>query len=135
MDFFSNPTNLMFLALALLSGALLAWPKLTNRHQAFSPMEVTQLINHQHAVIIDIRSKDDFSIGHLPKAKHIPNDILADKVNNLARNKETPIIVVCQNGNQSARACSVIQKAGYTKVGNLAEGILGWQKAGLPLVK
>jgi rhodanese-related sulfurtransferase len=135
VDFFSNPTNLMLLALALLSGGLLAWPALTRRHHALSPAEATHLINQRHAVIIDIRPKDDFAMGHLPKAKHIPFDILTDKINALTLNKETPVIVVCNNGIQSARACAIIQKAGYPQVGTLADGIQGWQKAGLPLIK
>lgn len=135
MDFFANPTNLMFLALALLSGGVLAWPALTRRHHALSPTEATQLINQRHAVIVDIRAKDDFAMGHLPKAKHIPFDILTDKIGSLSRNKKTPVIVVCNNGIQSARACAMIQKAGYAQVGTLADGIQGWQKAGLPLIK
>ena len=125
----------MFLALALLSGGLLAWPALTSRHHALSPAEATHLINQRHAVIVDIRRKEDFAMGHLPKAKHIPFDILTDKISNLTRNKETPVIVVCNNGIQSARACAMIQKAGYAQVGTLADGIQGWQKAGLPLIK
>lgn len=135
MDFFSDITNLILLTLALLAGGLLAWPALTRRHHALTPTETTQLINRRNALVIDIRTKEDYSLGHLPQAKHIALDTLADKAETLSRNKAVPIIVVCQTGTRAERACSTLKKVGYSEVFSLAGGIVTWQKENLPLIK
>ena len=135
MNFFADTTNLMLLALAALSGGLLAWPVLMRNTSGLDPMQTTQLINRRNALIIDIRTPEDFAAGHLPQAKHIALDTLANKVPQLGRSKTTPVVVVCQTGLRSQRACATIRTAGYAEVFNLEGGILAWQKSGLPLVK
>ena len=124
MNFFADTTNLMLLALAALSGGLLAWPVLMRNANGLDPTQVTQLINRRHALIIDIRAPE-----------HIALDTLASKAPQLGRNKATPVVVICQTGLRSQRACATIRTAGYAEVFNLEGGILAWQKAGLPLVK
>lgn len=135
MNFFADTTNLMLLALAALSGGLLAWPVLMRNTSGLDPMQTTQLINRRNALIIDIRTPEDFAAGHLPQAKHIALDTLANKAPQLGRSKTTPVVVVCQTGLSSQRACATIRTAGYAEVFNLEGGILAWQKSGLPLVK
>lgn len=135
MNFFADTTNLMLLALAALSGGLLAWPVLTRNTSGLDPSQITQLINRRNALIIDIRASEAFAAGHLPQAKHISLDNLASKAPHLGRNKTTPIVIVCQTGLRSQRACAMVRTAGYAEVFNLEGGILAWQKSGLPLVK
>jgi rhodanese-related sulfurtransferase len=135
VNFFADTTNLMLLALAALSGGLLAWPVLMRNANGLDPTQVTQLINRRHALIIDIRAPEAFAAGHVPQAKHIALDTLASKAPQLGRNKATPVVVICQTGLRSQRACATIRTAGYAEVFNLEGGILAWQKAGLPLVK
>ena len=125
----------MLLALAALSGGLLAWPVLMRNTSGLDPIQTTQLINRRNALIIDIRTPEDFAAGHLPQAKHIALDTLANKAPQLGRSKTTPVVVVCQTGLRSQRACATIRTAGYAEVFNLEGGILAWQKSGLPLVK
>ncbi|MCC7006453.1 MAG: rhodanese-like domain-containing protein [Ottowia sp.] len=133
MHFFYDSTNLMLMVLALLAGGLLAWPALTRKRTTLPAAQVTHLINKNNAIVIDVRTDSAFAQGHLPHAKHIPLDQLASKVAHLARDKNTPLVVVCQTGVQSARAVNTIKQAGYTQVFDLEGGLFAWQKMGLPL--
>ncbi|MGI4856828.1 MAG: rhodanese-like domain-containing protein [Janthinobacterium lividum] len=135
MKFFSDYTNLILIAIAIISGALLAWPMVMRRGRGLSSQDATQLINRRNAVVIDIRGADAFAAGHLPQARHLAFADLAGKAPQVAKNKNTPVIVVCQSGVQSAKAEALLKTAGYAEVYVLDGGINGWQKAGMPIVK
>jgi len=134
VKFFSDYINLVLIAIALISGALLAWPAVMRRGRGLSSPDAIQLINRRNAVVVDIRSAEAFAAGHLPQARHLPLADLSAKAAQVAKNKSIPIIVVCQGGVQSAKAQTVLSGAGYTEVYGLDGGIDGWKKAGMPVV-
>lgn len=86
------------------------------------------------ASVIDVRTPNEFSGGHIPGAKNINfNDALfSEKVNVL--DKEARYIVNCQMGGRSARATSLMQELGFKNAMNLEGGINAWKEAGLPVV-
>ncbi|MGI4855780.1 MAG: rhodanese-like domain-containing protein [Janthinobacterium lividum] len=135
MKFFSDYTNLILIAIAIVSGALLAWPVMMRRGRGLSSQDATQLINRRNAAVVDIRGADAFATGHLPQARHLAFADLAAKASQVVKNKNTPVIVVCQSGVQSARAEALLKTAGYAEVYTLDGGLDGWQKAGMPVVK
>lgn len=71
----------------------------------------------QGAVIVDVRTKGEFSGGHVNGSINIPLDQLK---NNLKRfkDKNQPIITCCASGMRSASAKSILKSAGYTNVYN-----------------
>lgn len=99
-----------------------------------SPQEATQLINHQDAVLVDLRSTDAFKTGHIVGAISIPFAELENKSKKLEKYKSKPIILVCATGVESARATSMLMKTGLTAL-ILAGGIRSWRDAEMPLVK
>jgi rhodanese-related sulfurtransferase len=135
VKFFSDYINLVLLAIAVISGALLAWPVIMRRGRGLSTQDATQLINRRNAVVIDIRGADAFVAGHLPQARHVALTDLTAKATQIAKNKATPVIIVCQSGAQSAKAQKILQTAGYAEVYSLDGGLDGWQKAGMPVIK
>lgn len=136
MKFFADYINLVLIAIALISGALLAWPAFSRRGgKGLSTLEATQLINRKHAIVLDIRSSDEFNNGHLPQARNLSLDTLAEKVGQVAKNKTAPILLVCKNGHSSAKAQSVLRQLGYAETFSLQGGVDAWQQAGLPVVK
>lgn len=137
MTFFSDYNNLALIAIALVSGGLLAWPAITRRTTGASinTTQATQLINKHNAVVVDIRDAVEFAAGHLPQAKSAPLAEVAGKAAGLAKNKSHPIIVVCQTGKLSGKAHAAIKEAGYSEVYSLEGGVNAWRLAGLPLVK
>lgn len=98
--------------------------------------EATQLINREDAIVIDTRTKDEFTKGHISGARHIPqNELQGSKISTIEKYKNTPIIVACESGARSSGAANILVKAGFEQVYNLSGGIAEWRSANLPLVK
>jgi rhodanese-related sulfurtransferase len=129
--------NWMLVALAVASGAMLAWTfigsKLSGIEQA-DTLKATRLFNDD-ALILDVREDKEFASGHIPKAKHIPLGKLSSRMQELDKFKSQPILVTCRSGQRSARACGMLKKAGFETVYNQAGGILAWERANLPTTK
>jgi rhodanese-related sulfurtransferase len=97
------------------------------------PIAAVQLINSD-AVVIDLRSVDTFSQGHIVGARNIPADELDAKMNNLEDLKSKPIVAVCDAGVTSTKAVNTLREAGFESVFGLKGGMSGWGQAGLPVV-
>ena len=74
-------------------------------------------LKNKGAIILDVRSKSEFSGGHIKGAMNIP---VSDLQNNLSKlkDKNKPIITCCASGMRSASAKSILQNAGYKEVYN-----------------
>lgn len=128
--------NLLLVGLALVSGGLLLWPLLKRGggSATLGPLEATQLINHDNAVIVDIRSEKDFTLGSLAGARNLPQAVLAERASELVRFKARPLLLICDNGQQSTRAIATFKDVGFSDVHALAGGVAAWKTAALPLV-
>ncbi|MBY4946154.1 rhodanese-like domain-containing protein [Cupriavidus respiraculi] len=137
MNFFTDYNNLALIAVAIVSGGLLAWPTISRGAggKSVNPAAATQLINRRGAVVVDIRDTAEYTKGHLPQARSAPLQELSARAAGLAKDKGAPIIVVCQTGQRSAKAHAALKEAGYGEVYSLEGGVTAWQQAGLPLVK
>lgn len=104
--------------------------------KAVSPTELTLKVNRENAVVIDIRAEDDFKKGHITDARNIRQEQL-DKaqLSGLEKQKDTPIIVVCQAGISAHKAAASLMKQGFTQVSVLQGGMGAWTGASLPVVK
>jgi rhodanese-related sulfurtransferase len=85
------------------------------------------------ALLIDVREPDEWRAARIPGARLIPLDELPQRVGELDPNRE--IILVCRSGNRSASATAYLQRAGFSRVRNLAGGLIAWARAGLPVVR
>ena len=84
--------------------------------------------------IVDVRNTDEYHgpMGHIPEARLIPLDELNDRLAEI--DPDQPVVTVCRSGGRSAQACFILQKAGYSKVANLAGGMLRWRADGHSVV-
>jgi rhodanese-related sulfurtransferase len=119
----------------VLVAALLIYNLLQGNKGSVEPVGATDLINHQDAVVVDVRPAADYQKGHIINAINIPSNGFANQVNSLNKYKDRPIIISCRSGSQSQAACQQLRKAGFEKVFNLRGGILAWQSASLPLTR
>lgn len=134
MQFIHN--NIWLFMIAVISGLMLLWSFVGNRLRGIREADTAaalQLINHKDAVVLDVREASEFKGGRLLNAKHIPLGKLRERIGELERYRETPLVVVCRSGNRSATACSLLGREGFTQVYNLSGGMMAWQKAGLPV--
>ncbi len=135
MEFIQN--NIGIVLLVLVSGAMLVWPIIGGRISGIKDigtLEATQLINHQNAVVLDVREDSEYYAGHVPHSVHVPLGQLA-KHPELEKYKGRPIIAICRSGMRSGHACRVLRKSGFEQVYNMAGGITTWQRANMPMEK
>jgi rhodanese-related sulfurtransferase len=134
VDFIIN--NWMLIAIALSSGGLLVFPIIRDAMGAdLTPTQAVLLINRERAVVVDVCSAEEFDLGHVGHAKHIPLADLAQKLPTIVKNKQLPVIFVCQNGSRSASAARKAKGLGYEQAQSLGGGLNAWKQAGLPLEK
>lgn len=99
------------------------------------PMEVTRLINREHAVVIDIRKPAEYESGHLLNAINIPETEYMDKKKEMDKYRNKPLVVYCQNGGVSPQMVRRFKADGFSDVACLRGGVVTWQRAGLPLTR
>ncbi|MGO8693596.1 MAG: rhodanese-like domain-containing protein [Rectinemataceae bacterium] len=69
------------------------------------------------ALIVDVRTPDEFADGAYPKAINVPLSVLPAKLDKLGP-KDGAIVLYCLSGARSAQAARLLQKAGFTNVIN-----------------
>ena len=100
-----------------------------------NPAMATQLINRENAVILDVREDNEYRDGHIVNSVHIPLAYLSDRLKDLEKHKDRPIIVGCRSGQRSSHACNILKKHGFANVYNLSGGIMAWKSDNLPLTR
>jgi rhodanese-related sulfurtransferase len=109
--------------------------RFTRGYKAVSPAQLTQLINRDNALVVDVSAIADFEKGHIVGSKHVALSQLDPESKLLAKVKELPVALVCRNGMHSGPAAKKLVKAGFKHVYWLDGGIASWQGADLPLAK
>ncbi|GAA0710938.1 rhodanese-like domain-containing protein [Dokdonella soli] len=104
-------------------------------YTALTPAGLTQLINRENALLIDVSSLQDFEKGHIPGAKQVAMSQFDPESKDLAKVRELPVAIVCKTGQASAQAAQRLKKAGFTKVFWLEGGLVAWNEAQMPLAK
>jgi rhodanese-related sulfurtransferase len=133
-----SPFNMMLFGGALASGALLLWPLLLRPFRAgseVSAFEAVQLINRKDALVIDVRDQGEFDAGHIAGARHVPERQLAERLKELEKFKDRPLILACRSGMRSGSAVKTLRSNGFAEAVNLRGGIGAWEQAGMPLQK
>jgi rhodanese-related sulfurtransferase len=127
--------NIWLILLAVVSGFMLFGGGLFGRLSGIkqvSPQQAVMLFNHEDALVLDVREKSEWADGHIANAKHVPLAQIKDRLSDLEKHKDKPIIAVCRSGNRSGHACGILKKAGFEKLHNLTGGMQAWEQAGLP---
>jgi len=99
------------------------------------PQEAVRLINHEDALMVDVRDDEEYRAGHVLNALLIPYGLMEERLQELEPYKLRPLIVYCRTGQRAARACALLQKHGFARLYKLSGGILAWRGAELPVVK
>lgn len=99
-----------------------------------SPQQAINLINAERGVFVDLRDAAEFKKGHIVGAVNIPAAKLPERMVELDKYKELPIVLVCKMGQQSGAAGKQLKAANYTRVYKMSGGMMEWGNLQLPLV-
>ena len=94
------------------------------------------LANLEGALLLDVRTPDEWNEGHLEGAAHADywgdEKAFEEAMNSIPRDR--PVLVYCAGGGRSGLTAKELIAAGHQEVYNLANGISGWKQDGLPVV-
>ncbi len=127
------------LGMTFLTSSVLSQNATQNTAQTTPDLSATdfqkKLAMDNTAIVLDVRTPQEYAKGHLPNATTINffDTDFKEKVNKLDKTK--PVYVYCAVGGRSAKATKILQESGFKKVYNLLGGFNGWSAAGLPSVK
>lgn len=136
IEFAGNHTMLVA-AFVVVLGMLISTEisRLTRGFKDISPAEVTRLMNHETAIMLDIRTAAENREGHIIDSKHIPTTELKKRISELEKDKQNHVVAYCRSGNRSVAACKILKSQGFENVHNLGGGIMAWESANLPVTK
>lgn len=101
-----------------------------------TPADVAELTAaHPHALLVDVRERDEVADGHVPAAVHVPRGFLELRIEQLAPQRDTPIVAYCRSGVRSLFAVEGLQRLGYTNVSSMTGGFTRWRDEGRAVVK
>lgn len=103
----------------------------------FPSLTVQQFVDnimYDSVMVVDVRTQKEYATGHIDGAVNVVWGQTFDaEVQKANLPKEKVLAVYCRSGKRSKMAASRLVALGY-RVIDLNEGILGWQKAGRPIV-
>ena len=130
--------NMALVALFVASAIMLVWPELSSLAAGgtqIGTLEATRLMNQGATLVLDVREAPEFASGHLPKARHIPVKELSNRVEEIGKYKDKPVILTSRPGASAGAAARLLKQAGFTTVYQLKGGLAAWQQASLPVEK
>jgi len=136
-EFLGNHAALSALFVILLVALIaLQVMALFSKTKDLSPAALTQLINRESPLLIDLSARAEFEKMHLPGSRHVAMSQFDPENKDLAKAKDLPIVVIDKDGRgNSTKAAQRLIKAGFSKVHTLEGGVLAWHAAQLPVAK
>ena len=101
--------------------------------------EVDPAVVHEQlgngVVVVDVRESEEFAVGHIPGAKHVPRGYLESRIEGVVPERDAHIVLYCASGNRSAFAARTLtEDLGYTNVASMTGGITLWKDRGYDVV-
>jgi rhodanese-related sulfurtransferase len=95
-----------------------------------TPEQVLEMqANNEKAVYLDVREPNEWNLGRLPHAVHLPRGNLETKVEGLV-DRSQRVVIYCARGNRSALAALTLKQMGYENVASMSRGFMGWAEVG-----
>ena len=105
--------------------------------RAVSPQNAVLLMNREQAQVFDLRDEDLYQQGHIKGAKLVIfNELMKNPESlNSDISVNSPFILVCQSGQQSAIVANQLRRHGFTGGHVLEGGMRAWKHANMPVDK
>ena len=91
-------------------------------------MEAKEMIINDRAILVDVRTEDEYNEEHIDGALLLPLDTINEEsVSDIIDNKDSYVILYCRSGNRSHQALEKLIELGYTNVYDLG-AISNWKE-------
>jgi rhodanese-related sulfurtransferase len=91
-----------------------------------TPEQVREMQARKEPVVyLDVREPNEWNLGRLPHAVHLPRGNLETKVEGII-DRNQKVVLYCARGNRSALAALTMKQMGYENVASMARGFRGW---------
>ena len=87
--------------------------------------EAKKMIETQKVIVVDVRTLEEYTEGHIPNAISVPLETIENKAEAKLKNKDDLILVYCRSGRRSREAALKLIEKGYTNVIDFG-GIKDW---------
>jgi hypothetical protein len=87
--------------------------------------EAKNIMSTQKAIVVDVRSLEEYNEGHIPNAISVPLETIENEAETKLKNKDDLILVYCRSGRRSREAALRLIEKGYTNVIDFG-GIQDW---------
>ena len=94
----------------------------TYNQKSIGYSELLNMVKNYSAIVIDVRSEQEYIEGHFDGSINIPLYNIKDKIGNYVSDKNQLIVVYCSAGIRSVKAKSILNSFGYNNVYNLVQG-------------
>src|SRR5262245_58346041 len=95
--------------------------------------QAQELLAQNTLAVVDVREREEWDEGHLPRAVHVPRGNLESRIEGVVPDRTRQILVYCAAGNRSAFAAKTLEELGYEDVVSLADGFTDWKRNGFPV--
>ena len=86
-------------------------------------------------VIVDLRDSDEFRTGHIAGSINIPAGQALDRIAELEKYKDKPLILTCDMGAKASHLGRQLRTKGFSDLYRIQGGLNAWRSASLPVVK
>jgi rhodanese-related sulfurtransferase len=108
---------------------------ISSRRSTILPREISAEQTYQKyqagALLLDVRTQEEWNEYHAPNTTLIPLDQLQARMSEIPHNKE--IVVICRSGNRSQQGRDILLSGGFTQVTCMSGGLKEWSALGYPI--
>lgn len=105
----------------------------STRIREISARKAPDAISTNDALLLDVRSDEEWRIVHIPGAVHVPMSELEARLPELAPDRKRPIVTYCASGRRSLLVLPTLDTLGYEDAVSMTGGIVAWQELGFPV--
>ena len=91
--------------------------------------------DRNNAVLLDVRSQEEYASGHLQGARNIPHDRIGEEISTVVPDRSAPVILYCRSGRRADTALKTMRSLGYENVLNYGGLEDARERLGIPVVK
>jgi glyoxylase-like metal-dependent hydrolase (beta-lactamase superfamily II)/rhodanese-related sulfurtransferase len=127
-----RPLNMTAIEATNRGRADMAWAMLTSSPEVREVHLDELQARPSNAAVVDVREPEEFVSGHVPGAVNLPQADLANRLDEVPRDR--PVFVICQGGFRSLRAAQFLRQCGFSDVASVKGGTEAWRAAGREMI-